>query len=150
MKHILLTQGKYAIVDTEDYEWLNQWKWCAYKGVATWYATSRINGKMTKMHCLIMKTPRKMDTDHINCNGLDNRKRNLRICSRSQHHYNRKPKKGKYKGVVLSGRMGKWQARITIKRKRLSLGYYKSKKAAAEAYDIAAMKYCGAFARTNF
>jgi len=150
MKHIKLTQGKFAIVDNTNFEWLNQWKWCAQKGISTWYAIRRDKkGKTIRMHRIILNTPEGMDTDHINSNGLDNRICNLRICSRSQHHRNRKPKKGKYKGVNMGGRANKWQARITIKGKRMSLGYYKKKEDAARAYNIAAIKYFGNYARTN-
>ena len=146
-KQIPLTQGKFAIVDADDYEWLSQWKWCARKGTSAWYA---IRNGDNRMHRIIINTPSGMDTDHINGNGLDNRKCNLRMCSRSQHHYNRKPKKGKYKGVNIGGYTNKWQARITVKGKRISLGYYKTKKDAALAYDNAAKKCCGNYARTNF
>ncbi len=152
MKQISLTQGKFTLVDDEDYDWLMQWKWYAAKGTSAWYASRvdcRNGGRiLIKMHRLIMTTPKGMDTDHINSNGLDNRKDNLRICSRSEHHYNRKPRTGQYKGIAVS--RDKWQARITIKGKRLSLGYYDNKEDAARAYDKAARRYVGLFVKTNF
>ena len=149
MKQIKLTQGKFALVDDSNFEWLSQLKWYARKGVSTWYVACS-DGSRKIMHRIIMNTPKGMDTDHINGNGLDNRKCNLRVCSRSQHHYNRTPKKGKYKGVNMGGRGRKWQARITVEGKRISLGYYKRQEDAARAYDIVARKYFGEFARTNF
>ncbi len=149
MKRIKLTQGKFTIVDNEDYEWLNQWKWYAAKGVVTFYAKRCPNERIIIMHRVIMNTPHGMDTDHKNGNGLDNRKCNLRICTRSQHHHNRKPKKGKYKGVSRGGQVGKWQARITTSGKRTSLGFFNSKKAAAKAYNQKAVELFGEFARLN-
>ena len=147
MKRIPLTQGKFAIVDDDIYEFVNQWKWHAIKGAITWYA---VRGHHTRMHRVIMGTPYKMETHHINGNGLDNRKDNLQICSKSNHNYTKSPKTGKYKGIAIGWREGIWQARITINGKRISLGYYAYAKEAARAYDKAALEYCGVYARTNF
>ena len=149
MKRIPLTQGKFTIVDDWNYERLNQWKWHVKKGVSTWYAERKGANGTIKMHRLIMNTPKGKDTDHKDGNGLNNKENNLRVCSRSLHHYNRKPKKGKYKGVSVSGRAGKFQARIKIKGKYLSLGYFKKKEDAAKAYDKEAKELFGEFARLN-
>lgn len=153
-KEIPLTQGKVALINTEDYDYLNQFKWCAmYNGYA-WYAVRNIpkNGKQTtiRMHREILKTPQDMDTDHINMNGLDNRRNNLRICTRSQNYMNR----GKYKDNI-SGYKGvywynkKWVAQIKVNAKQIYLGRFKDKEQAAEAYNKAAKKYHGEFARLN-
>ncbi len=149
-KKIPLSQGKFAIVDNDKFELLNQWKWFVYKGVTTLYAARNEKGRTIRLHRVIMNTPKGMDTDHRNGNGLDNRICNLLVCTRSQHHYRRNPKKGKYKGINVAGRFNKYQARITVKGKRISLGYYKMQEDAAKAYDKAAIKYCGIYARTNF
>ena len=150
MKIITLTQDKFAIVDDEDYEYLNQWKWYPLQKSTTCYATRHENNKIIKMHRIVMDAPVGMDVHHINGNGLDNTKQNMRVCTRSMHQYNRHPKKGKYKGVTMSGRTGKWQARIKVNKKYISLGYYTNKEDAARAYDKAVRKYAGEFARTNF
>ena len=87
-------RGKYTVVDDEDYEWLNQWNWSA---VSTWrknggYAMRRDNklGKSILMHRLILGVPEGVEVDHVNGNGLDNRRSNLRIASRTQAMANRR------------------------------------------------------------
>jgi len=156
-KLIPLTQGYFAIVDEVDYDWLIERKWYyGHKG----YAVHRkylgtINGKLKLkaiyMHRLILNTPEEMFTDHINCNRLDNRRCNLRICSRNQNMMNSIKKMdgcSPYKGVTLN--CGKWSAGITINSKHISLGRFFTQKEAAQAYDKAAIKYFGEFARLNF
>ena len=100
-KRILLTKNKVAIVDDEDYEWLNQWKWKYHKDNYG-YRTVKYN-KSIFMHRIINKTPDGLFTDHINREGLDNRKCNLRTVTRNQNIFNSKPRKNNtsgYKGVT--------------------------------------------------
>lgn len=145
MKTIPLTKGKFAIVNTYDYEFLMQWKWHVCEGHNTDYAMR--NSKpdpITKkrhhimMHRVLADTPDGMDTDHKNGNGLDNRRRNLRTCSRSQNMHNRRPnKKGtsKHKGVYWHKQSKKWRAYIQINKERIYLGGFKKEKDAATAYS---------------
>lgn len=157
MKEIKLTQGKVALVDDEDYEWLNGFKWYAQKGRDTFYAgrAIRVKGKLTtqQMHTLIMgDNPLKLDIDHIKGNGLDNQRHMLRFCTRQQNLMNRKPNKNcssVYKGVYWNKGEGKWRAHIRINRKSVHLGYFHVELNAAKAYDMAAIKYFGEFARLN-
>ena len=159
MKQIPLTQGKYAIVDNADYEWLNQWKWCAEKIGNIYYAvrTIKINGKNIPqlMHRLILgliKGDGKL-TDHHNHNGLDNRLENLRICNNSQNHHNQLPQKdciSKYKGVGWFKRDKKWCARICMNRKHYHIGYFDTETKAAKAYDKKALELFGEYACINF
>lgn len=151
---IPLSQGKYAIVDTEDYDGLNKRKWCFQKGTTTCYAVR--NGKIgdkhvtLRMHRLILDIPKGMDTDHRNHNGLDNRKCNLRLCSRAENQCNRLPTRGcasRFKGVSQNG--AGWQARIHKNNKRIQLGTYKSEIDAAKAYNDKAKELFGEFARLN-
>lgn len=89
-KEIQLTQGKVTLVDDEDYEWLSQWKWCAKDGRnGNFYAFRASKNKSTYMHRLILDTPKGKVTDHINGNGLDNRRINLRICSYRENSHNK-------------------------------------------------------------
>ena len=154
-KRIALTQGRFAIVNDADFEWLNQWKWHCAKGKWTAYAVRGVRGTTILMHRIIMETPLGMQTDHINSNGLDNRRCNLRICTPAQNQHNyRKPKHGhssRYKGVTYcKGRRKPWQAQINIDGKRTWLGRYASERDAAQAYDVAARLHYREFARLNF
>ena len=160
MKQIKLTQNQYALVDDEDFDELNQYKWtaCYNKCIKGYYALRHIrlkNGKQITilMYRVIMNTPKGMHTDHSNHNPLDNRKVNLRICTRSQNQQNRVQHKNmtsKYKGVYWSKTHKKWSVRIKINKKQIHLGYFDSEIDAGKVYDKVAVKYFGEFACTNF
>ncbi len=159
MKKIPLTQGKYAVIDDEDYDWLAKWKWHAHQYCGRWYALRTVylgggrkhrENRIIRMHREILNTPQGMETDHANGNGLDNRRSNLRICTRSQNAANRKVNKSGYKGVHLHKQTGKWHPRIKVNYESISLGLFENQKDAARAYDKAARHYFGQFARTNF
>lgn len=159
MKQIKLTQGKVALVDDEDYEWLSQWKWRIRKGRNTFYADAHIDttrknrNKSFIMHRLIMKLDfdDKRQIDHINGNGLDNRKKNLRICTNQENSFNGLKKNGlnKYKGVSWSKRMNKYRAYIKVNYKQKHLGSFDNEINAAIAYNNAAKKLHGEFAKLN-
>src|SRR3990167_3498600 len=122
MKKIKLKQGNYTIVDNEDFEYLNQWKWYFYNG----YAIRRYK-KTIRMHRLLNNTPLGFFTDHINRNKLDNRKSNLRTVTKSQNGFNtnlsRNNKSG-YKGIYWEKFTNKWRAEIKINYKKIGLGRF--------------------------
>jgi len=152
-KLIPLTQGKFAIVDADDYDWLNKYKWCAAKIKHTYYATRKKKHKMLSMHRLILDAPPNLLVDHINHNGLDNRRKKLRLCSNFQNLLNRGPNhnsSSKYKGVYWEKAKKKFRARITLNRKSYHLGFFDDEIEAAIAYDIKAMEFFGEFAYLNF
>ncbi len=153
-KVILLTQGKYAIVDAEDFERLSSYKWCAVKGRRNWYAkTLRRNGMPLAMHRLILGARKGLVVDHIDHNGLNNRKRNLRLCTRRQNNHNQRPHAGKtsrYKGVYWKKSANKFVAQIHIQGKKIWLGYFTDEIEAAKAYDKKAAEFYGEFAYLNF
>ena len=155
-KEIQLTQGKVAIIDDEDFEYLNQFKWHTVENCNNFYAkTSMKNnrGKKISMHRLLTKNINtKMHTDHINGNGLDNRKINLRICTHSENLRNRKKNvnnKSGYKGVSLDKNLNKFRCKLYMNGKAIHIGYFINPKDAARAYNDAALKYHGEFAHLN-
>lgn len=156
---IPLTQGKNAIVDTEDFHWLSKWNWCAVWNIKThsFYAARgiRIDGGTisVKMHSAILRCKPGEEGDHKNHNTLDNRRNNLRKCTHALNMRNQKLYAGNssgYKGAGWHKRIKKWQSRIRVDGKLISLGYFHSKQDAARAYDCAAKKYFGEFAHLNF
>ncbi len=155
MKEIMLTQNKKALVDAKDFEWLSQWKWGVGTDRGTQYAIRKIrrDGKRTTitMHQMILNTPTGMVSDHVNGNGLDNRRSNLRVCSYSNNAMNRKAQKGtsKYKGVSLHSIGGKWKSRIKTKGKIYNLGHFGTEEEAAKRYDEAAVQIFGEYAKLN-
>ena len=155
MRKIPLTQGKFAVVDNEDFKWLNKHKWCAHKRGNTWYAErgKQINGKvkMLLMHREILKPKNKEQIDHINGNGLDNRKNNLRFCTVSQNKMNTNCQYGtsKYKGVYWDKNKKKWRACMGLNNKKIFLGTFQIEKDAAKAYNTAAKANYGEFAKLN-
>ena len=159
MKEIQLTQGKVAMVDDADYEWLNQWKWYAHKHPkgSSFYAIRNCcqNGKWIsiKMHRIILGlTDPKVPADHKDGNGLNNQRYNLRGCNRAENNRNVPPKRcgfSQYKGVALIKKTGKWNVRIRHNSKALHIGNYDTAEEAAKAYNEAAIKYHGEFAWTN-
>ena len=161
MKEIKLSQGKIALVDADDFEWLNQWKWsyARKEGSLTGYAFRRLHSTNNKreavpLHRLIMdlKYGDIRHVDHINGDGLDNRKCNLRVCSKAQNLRNRDKNKNNtsgYKGVFWTERDQKWYAKITYNLAQHYLGCYNTKEEAAQAYNKAAQKYHGEFALLN-
>lgn len=158
MKQIPLTQGQFALVDDEDFEYLNKHKWYADKKTHTYYANTHlyINKKDTviSMHRMILGlTDPKTQGDHKDKNGLNNQKYNLRICSCAQNQRNKRVKKGgssKYRGVYWNKKGKIWQAGIKMDGKSIYIGNFADEIEAAKAYDKAAKFYHGEFASLNF
>jgi len=143
-------KGKYvALVDDDMFEYLNQWNWYAYKSNSTLYVEREDHGKTIKMHRLLMNTPDGMLVDHIDHNGLNNQKSNLRNCTHGQNMQNRKPYgKSKFKGVILC--QNRFRAQINLGKRTLYLGRFKSEIEAAKAYDAKAKEIRGEFTSLNF
>lgn len=150
---IPLTHGKFAIVDAEDYDRLGKYKWYCREAKNNFYAFRRNGKKMVSMHREIINAPEGLLVDHIDGDGLNNCKSNLRLCTYAENACNRRPnRKGssKYKGVWFHKRERKWEARITRKGKLKYLGRYDDEIEAALAYDRKAKQLFGEFAYLNF
>lgn len=153
-KRIPLSQGKFAIVDDEDFYALSKFKWCAVKMGNSFYA-SRNNPRGSKpnlvyMHRQIMDDPKGFDIDHRNRNGLDNRRSNLRVATRAQNGANSRlsiANKSGVKGVDWMKSSEKWRARIGIRGERRWLGLFDTIEEATLARQRAAKEAWGEFAR---
>jgi hypothetical protein len=158
-RRIFLGDGKFTIVDLQDFYWLNKYRWVAYGKSDCPYAVRfacSSRGKVISfaMHREIMNPPPRLLVDHRNNNTLDNRRDNLRLATRRQNTCNRRKTKSKtssrFIGVYFDKRSGKWAAKIKFMNKVIWLGRFNSEIDAAKTYDVAANKYHGEFARLNF
>jgi hypothetical protein len=101
------------------------------------------------MHQILLGKKEGLEIDHINGNGLDNRRSNLRFVTRQQNCWNAKRKSGRYTGVHFNKEKRLWQAQISFKKKCRHIGYFKEEEDAAIAYNVAAQLFRGEFARLN-
>ena len=151
MKEIPLTQGKVALVDDADYKQLILYRWRVAKQRHTWYAYCR---KISQyMHRVIMQPPEGFFVDHINHNGLDNQRKNLRLCTTRQNLRNQRKWKAassRFKGVSWDKVHNCWQSFIWVSGRNKRIGVFENEIEAAKAYDEAAKRYFGIFACLNF
>ena len=159
MIEIELTQGKVALIDDEDWSLIKDYRWRADKKGRTYYAVAYVRGSGKKnyrqiyMHTLIMTPKDGEEVDHVDSNGCNNQKYNLRVCSGEQNKRNKQKQQGnytsKFKGVYWFKRANKWRAQINVANKSIHLGYFLEENDAAKAYNIAALRYFGKFAKIN-
>lgn len=154
MKKIIInskTHGRHEVlVDDGDYQEISKHKWCLYPKGITFYAITKVNRIVTRMHRMIIAAKPGQLIDHKDGNGLNNTRNNIRIATFSQNAMNRKKRIGsssQFKGVFKI--RSKFQSRITVNYKDKSLGYFSLELDAAKAYNEAAIKYHGEFARLN-
>lgn len=153
MRRIILNNGKgEVVVDNDSFKELSGKKWYLVNGYAA-RPGKMVNGRrepIVWMHRVIAETPKGKETDHINGNRLDNRKENLRVCTATENRRNVGVKKNSLtgiKGVRLETRTGRFTTRIQIGSGRLHIGTFETAKEAAEAYNEAALKYHGEYAK---
>jgi hypothetical protein len=155
MKKIRLTQDKFALVDDADYEKVSQYKWFYKIGYAARQQhIGMVEGKQIQrtvfMHRLILDAPEGLEVDHKNMDGLDNRRKNIRLATRTQNQINRGPQQDNtsgYKGVLWAKQNRKWRAYITIKGKTIHLGLYENIEDAAKRRQEVEKQLYGEFAR---
>lgn len=156
MKTIFTSKGQPIYVDDEDYDWLNQWRWCldAY-GYAVRKAKSIRGQKITilRMHRALMGlTSTGLYVDHRNGVRHDNQRVNLRLATNAENGRNRpaqKNNKSGYKGVSRNVKAGKWRAQIKCNGVKIYLGLFDSAEAAHAAYCAKARELHGEFANTG-
>lgn len=158
----VLTARKVSIqIDKEDFKKANKGKSLFVKANGFVIISRRLSRKVVKhfyLHKIIMDCPQGYQVDHINGNRLDNRKKNLRICTHQQNQFNKPKRKNtgvsKYKGVfkhyLRKKKRYMWGARITVSGKNSYDTWFLSERKAAQAYDRLAVKHHGEFARLNF
>lgn len=158
MKEIKLTQGQVAFVDDEDYERLSQYKWSAIKASPKhpWYAVTNMHTekgrRSVRMHRVLLGAKSGDVIDHIDGNGLNNTRANLRFCSQSENVRNARKHNAsvsKYKGVTPAPQNGRWRAQIQFGGKKIPLGTHASEEMAAFVYNCAALQYFVPYARLN-
>lgn len=154
LAYVPLSRGLEATVDAADIGLISGISWCASKNRNTTYATAtmRDNGsqKWVGMHRLITGAETGQVVDHIDGNGLNNTRRNLRVCTNQQNIFNqgiRTTNRSGYKGVHWNKSLGKWRAQIQIDGKIKSLGCFDDVNEAAMAYRAASNKLHGKYAR---
>jgi hypothetical protein len=149
--------GKFALVDADDCEELNKHKW-HYSGGYAMRKIGRNKRHTLLMHRVVNKTKNGFDTDHINRNRLDNRKKNLRSCTRQENNANAGLHKNNtlgVKGVYILRKKYKEKtyeyimSQITVNGKGIHLGHFKTIPEASQAYNEAAQKYFGEYAKLN-
>lgn len=142
-KLIALTRGRFAIVDDDDYEELNKYKWNCNSDN---YANRRTKNKIVKMHRVILGAKEGDICDHINMNKLDNRKSNLRLVTKAQNGQNHglySHNKSGVNGVSFDKEANKWRVIITAYNQMIRVGRYKTLEEAREARRLAEEKYWG-------
>lgn len=152
MKTIPLSAGKVALVDDEDFEFLNQWKWTFMGGYAKRYPMARGKRVLVSMHRLLLNPDATREVDHIDGDGTNNQKSNLRLCQHKENCRNQRlvcDSTTGCKGVDFHKQSGKFRARITRFYKVKHLGYFEKLEQARSAYDAAARELHRQFARPN-
>jgi putative SOS response-associated peptidase YedK len=158
VRKIPLTQGKFCLASYEDYKELSKYRWYYKKWRSREYAerTISVNGKPKniQMHRVITGAKPGEEVDHRDGNGLNNCRENLRVCTHVENIRNQKRRVDNtsgYKGVTFENQQKQkpWRARIRIGKRIIHLGLFSKKEDAARAYDKAALKFFGEFAKGN-
>ncbi len=159
VREIPLTKDRVALVDDEDYDRVTRHKWQLTPSNRTDYAGRRVNygnGRvMERLHRVVLEAPEGVEVDHINNDGLDCRRENLRLATRGQQNQNQRSRRaGGLKGVWrVKGKPNltrPWRAELKCAGRRFRLGSFATEDEAARAYDRKAVELFGPFARLNY
>lgn len=157
MKKLPLSQGKFALVDDQDYRNLSKWKWtfqppCYAKRVVFFGRNQKPQSKSILLHRVIMNPQKGTVVDHIDGNGLNNQRSNLRIATHAQNHQNTgimSTNTSGYKNISWSKQHNKWRVRFMANKKEIHIGRFDRIGDAVKAYNKAVSKYHGEFAILN-
>lgn len=157
MKHIELSRGQVTVVDDADYVWLSPLAWFASPTLTQWYARTNVrldSGRATTrtMHRMILEPTKGLQIDHIDGDGLNNTRSNLRLVTQSQNLQNMRVVRkhtSRYKGVYQPKGETKWFVAIRTGGRQIYLGRFAIEEEAAEAYNASALEHFGEFARLN-
>lgn len=147
-KTIVSKDRKKIIVNVNDFDFLSKYNWWAYSGSAL----GNVNGQKVYMHRLIVNAPKNLVVDHINHDRLDNRRENLRLCTKNENKWNTQRHKNNqsgFKGVSWNKNSEKWESRIRVNGNKLHLGYSANPINCALAYNLAAKELFGEYALLN-
>lgn len=143
---VKLRNSLIMLIDDEDYiKFCHGKKVYATKSRNSFYTYVFWDGKKTSLHRLIMNAPKNLEVDHINRNGLDNRKSNLRLCTRMQNRHNSLVKDKTYRCIYYDKKKYKWRLKIRVNKKSYSFGYFKNLEEAIKKYNEVAKDFYGEF-----
>lgn len=149
----VLTRGFVGLLSPEDARWFASESWNAHRGTTGGWAVTGTHAR--KLHRVVLEvTDPVVVVDHRDGNVFDNRRHNIRVCDNARNVKNQRVRRSgkfcsRFKGVTRDGNSGSWRAQITADKAHYNLGSYATERAAALAYDVAALRLHGAFARTN-
>lgn len=150
---ILARHGETILIDDEDANIVAGITWSVLRIRQLAYATARVEGKRVYMHRVVSHAPDGVSVDHINGEGLDNQKANLRFVTHSQNCMNtrkRSNQSSRFRGVYFDKGKGRWRAQVTASGVQTTIGTFESEEAAAVAYDREARLRFGQYGRYNF
>lgn len=156
MTKYIKISGQVAMVDNEDYDWISKFSWHLKNSGTVLYARCNVvlDNKHTTMtmHRMVMTAKKGQIVDHIDRNGLNNQKYNLRFATKAQNKMNcisHKNSSSKYKGVHWNKVSKVWQSRIQFEGKKIFLGAFDNEIEAARAYDKKSIEIFGEYSRVN-
>jgi len=152
MRKVSLTNGGVSLVDDQDFSKVSGYKWFRKRNDYNGEVAVTTGRPREYLHRLVMEAPKGMNIDHINGNGLDNRRKNLRICTPAENSRNSKIYSNNtsgFKGLTWHKGSKRWIVRLTKNYKRIHIGYFTDVLEAAKAYNAAAIKHFGGFAKLN-
>lgn len=156
MKTLPLSNGLVTVVDDDVYVWASRNRWTANRLKNTCYAYRKNRGNTLYLHRAILNPGKDQEIDHIDGDGLNNQRTNLRIVDHAgnakAHQTRRTGASSRFRGVChrKDQRKNPWEVNIKVNQKQIYLGLFPTEEEAARAYDLSAVRYFGGLAQLNF